>query len=82
MVINTRPRPNPRDAEASASQGADYRVRHANAAASTGQGESGSDPIGLLTELLEGLADRGAEISRYADEVKIAGLACEKIYEH
>ena len=60
---------------------ADYRAKYANSSASTGQGESGSDPIGVLTELLEGLADRGAEISKYADEIKIAGLACEKIYE-
>ncbi len=54
-----------------------YRASHANTAASSGQGEPGSDPIGVLAELLEGLADRGAEVSRYADEVKIAGLACE-----
>lgn len=58
---------------------ADYRARHANATASTGQGEPNSDPIGVLAELLEGLADRGAEVSRYADEVKIAGAACEKL---
>lgn len=56
---------------------ADYRARHANATASTGQGEPDSDPVGVLADLLEGLADRGAEVSRYADEVKIAGLACE-----
>ena len=58
---------------------ANYRARHANTAASSGQGEPGSDPIGVLAELLEGLADRGAEVSRYADEVKIAGQACENI---
>ena len=58
---------------------ANYRARHANTAASSGQGEPGSDPIGVLAELLEGMADRGAEISRYADEVKIAGQACENI---
>ena len=58
---------------------ANYRARHANTAAGSGQGEPGSDPIGVLAELLEGLADRGAEISRYADEVKIAGAACEKL---
>jgi len=57
---------------------ADYRASHANATASAGEGEPSSDPIGVLAELLEGLADRGAEISRYADEVKIAGAACEK----
>jgi len=58
---------------------ADYRARHANTAASSGQGEPGSDPIGMLADLLEGLADRGAEVSRYADEVKIAGAACEAV---
>ena len=58
---------------------ADYRARHANTAASSGQGEPGSDPIGMLADLLEGLADRGAEVSRYADEVKIAGALCEKL---
>lgn len=58
---------------------ADYRARHANAAASSGQGEPGSDPVGMLADLLEGLADRGAEVSRYADEVKIAGALCEKL---
>lgn len=56
---------------------ADYRARHANTASSSGQGEPDSDPIGVLAELFEGLADRGAEVSRYADEVKIAGAACE-----
>ena len=56
---------------------ADYRSRHANTAASSGQGEPDSDPVGVLADLLEGLADRGAEVSRYADEVKIAGAACE-----
>ena len=59
---------------------ANYRARHANTAASSGQGEPDSDPVGVLAELLEGLADRGAEISRYADEVKIAGAACEAAY--
>ena len=58
---------------------ADYRASHANTAASSGQGEPDSDPIGVLSELLEGLADRGAEVSRYADEVKIAGALCEKL---
>lgn len=60
---------------------ADYRAKHSSTFASTGSCESSVDSIGVLAELLEGLADRGAEISRYADEVKIAGLACEKIHE-
>ena len=56
---------------------ADYRARHANATASTGQGEPDSDPIGVLADLLSRMGEAGERISRYADEVKIAGLACE-----
>ena len=58
---------------------ANYRAKYASTTSSSGQGQPDSDPIGVLAELLEGLADRGAEISRYADEVKIAGLVCENI---
>lgn len=56
---------------------ADYRARHANATASTGQGEPDSDPIGVLADLLSRMGEAGERISRYADEVKIAGAACE-----
>ena len=56
---------------------ADYRARHANTAASTGQGEPDSDPIGVLADLLSRMGEAGERISRYADEVKIAGAACE-----
>ena len=56
---------------------ADYRARHANTAASAGQGEPDSDPIGVLAELLGRMGEAGERISRYADEVKIAGAACE-----
>ena len=58
---------------------ADYRARHANTAASSGQGEPGSDPIGVLADLLSRMGEAGERISRYADEVKIAGRACENI---
>ena len=58
---------------------ANYRARHANTAASAGEGEPGSDPVGVLAELLGRMGEAGERVSRYADEVKIAGLACEKL---
>ena len=56
---------------------ADYRAKHANTTASTGQGEPDSDPVGVLADLLGRMGEAGERISRYADEVKIAGAACE-----
>ena len=56
---------------------ADYRARHANTTASAGQGEPDSAPIGVLADLLGRMGEAGERISRYADEVKIAGAACE-----
>ena len=58
---------------------ASYRARYATAIASSGQGEPGSDPIGVLADLLGRMGETGQRISRYADEVKIAGAACEKL---
>ena len=58
---------------------ADYRAKHANAAASSGEGEPDSDPVGVLADLLSRMGEAGERISRYADEVKIAGQACENI---
>ena len=58
---------------------ADYRARHANTAAGSGQGEPDSDPIGVLADLLSRMGEAGERISRYADEVKIAGAACEAV---
>ena len=56
---------------------ADYRAKHANTTASAGEGEPSSDPIGVLADLLSRMGEAGERISRYADEVKIAGAACE-----
>ena len=56
---------------------ADYRAKHPNTIASTGQGEPNSDPVGVLADLLGRMGETGERISRYADEVKIAGSACE-----
>jgi len=58
---------------------ADYRARYATAIASSGAGEPNSDPIGVLADLLSRMGEAGERISRYADEVKIAGAACEKL---
>lgn len=56
---------------------ANYRASHANTTASSGAGEPNSDPIGVLADLLSRMGEAGERISRYADEVKIAGQACE-----
>jgi len=60
---------------------ADYRAKHANTTASTGEGEPDTDPIGVLADLLGRMGEAGERISRYADEVKIAGLACEELHK-
>jgi len=56
---------------------ADYRARHSKTVASAGEGEPDTDPIGVLADLLGRMGETGQRISRYADEVKIAGSACE-----
>ena len=53
-----------------------YRAKNASPACS-GQGEQDSDPIGVLVDLLSRMGEIGERISRYADQVKIAGAACE-----
>lgn len=58
---------------------ASYRARYATAVASAGQGEPGGDPIGVLTHVLSRMDEACQRISRHADEVKIAGLTCEKL---
>ena len=56
---------------------ADYRARYPAGTASPGQGKQSGDPIGVLADLLSRMGEAGERISRYADEVKIAGAACE-----
>lgn len=51
------------------------------AAPSAGQGQSSADPIGVLAVVLSELDDRAGEVGRYADRLKVAGLACERSYE-
>ena len=58
---------------------ASYRARYPAGIASTSQGEPDYDPIGVLADLLGRMGEAGERISRYADEVKIAGAACEAV---
>jgi hypothetical protein len=51
------------------------------AAAGGGQGQSGADTLDLLIRLLSGLDEAGRDISGYADQLRIAGLACERSYD-
>ena len=53
-----------------------YRAKNAGATC-TGQSEQDSDPVGVLADLFSGCSDRYSAVARYADEVKIAGSACE-----
>lgn len=39
------------------------------------------DPIGMLTDMLDRADIRAEEVHRYADELRISGLACERAYE-
>ncbi|MEZ2742284.1 DUF2514 family protein [Paenalcaligenes hominis] len=57
-----------------------YRADTANACAATGS-PSAQDPIGVLIGLLEGLESAGREIAEYADRARVAGMACERVYD-
>lgn len=50
-------------------------------AAGGGQGQSGADTLDLLVRLLSGMDAAGRDISGYADQLRIVGLACEKGYD-
>jgi len=50
-------------------------------AAGGGQGKSGGDPLDVLVDVL-GRSDKASGIlAAYADELKVAGLACERSYD-
>ena len=51
------------------------------AAAGRGQGQSGADTLDLLVGLLSGLDEAGRDVSGFADQLRVAGLACERAYE-
>lgn len=43
-------------------------------------GQSGTDPLGMLIDVLEGMESAGREVAEYADRMRIAGMACEGAY--
>lgn len=46
-----------------------------------GQGKSGGDPLDVLVDVL-GRSDRTSGVlAAYADQLKVAGLACERFYD-
>lgn len=49
--------------------------------AGAGEGKQGSDPIGVLAELLERADARAEEVAGYADRLRVAGESCERIYD-
>ncbi len=49
--------------------------------AGAGEGKPGSDPIGVLAELLERADARAEEVAGYADRLRAAGESCERIYD-
>lgn len=51
------------------------------ATADRGPGQPGTDAIGLLIDMLEGMESAGREVAEYADRVRIAGAACEGAWE-
>lgn len=52
-----------------------------SAAAGRGQSLEGADPIGLLIRVLGRLDEAGRNISGYADQLRVAGLACQNAYD-
>ncbi len=58
------------------------RGRQANSCVTgAGEGKPGSDPIGVLAELLERADARAEEVAGYADRLRASGESCERIYD-
>lgn len=57
-----------------------YKAKHAAITASSGTSEFDTDPIGMLANLFGRVSTSCERISRYADEVKIAGGLCESAW--
>lgn len=51
------------------------------AAAGGSPSVEGSDPLGLLIELLGGVEGEGRRMAEYADRLKVAGEACERLWD-
>lgn len=48
-------------------------------AAGSGKGEQGADPIGVLSDVLNRHDEALQRVATYADRLRVAGLACERI---
>lgn len=77
-----------RDAAVSAADGlrsaatsAASAARKNTCPASAGPGQSGPDALDLFAELLHRHGSELAEVSGYADRLRVAGLACERAYD-
>lgn len=44
-------------------------------------GAPAGDPIGVLADVLRGVDERAGILAEYADQARIAGLACERSYD-
>jgi hypothetical protein len=55
--------------------------RRARDTAAAGGSQTAGDPIGVLAVVLGELDDRAGTLARYADASRIAGLACERLYD-
>lgn len=50
-------------------------------AAGASSGELGGDPLDVLVDVLRRTDDAAGELSEYADNLRVAALACERAYE-
>ncbi|MDS1141706.1 DUF2514 family protein [Pusillimonas sp. SM2304] len=60
------------------------RARHGSSDTATANGsssEQGTDTIGLLAELYARMDEDGREVTRFADQLRIAGYGCERIHD-
>ena len=57
-----------------------YKAKYASVTAISGTSEFDTDPIGMLANLFGRVSTSCERISRYADEVKIAGGLCESAW--
>lgn len=64
-----------------AATGAVSRACPRPSASGSGKGEPGTDPLGVLVDVLGRLEERGRAVSEYADRLAIAGKACERAYD-
>ena len=57
------------------------RVTGHSAAASTGPGQPGGDPLDVLVDVLSRTNGAAGQLGDYADRLSVAGIACERSYD-